>query len=65
MDADTAIRLKELAHQATIEQDAERLVALIREVNRLLAGEIGNLQSQKHITYDEMSEDSACSEPPQ
>ena len=50
MHADADIRIRELCRKATVEQNAEKLVALVREVNRLLAEKIANLQSSGHGT---------------
>jgi hypothetical protein len=46
--ADTDMRVRELCRKVAVEQNAEQLLALVCEVNRLLAEKIANAQSQKH-----------------
>jgi hypothetical protein len=43
--ADTDFRIRELCRKATVEQNAEKLVALVREINRLVAEKIAAVQS--------------------
>jgi hypothetical protein len=42
MKADTQFQMRALCRQVTTERDAEKLLALLREMNRLVAEQIGH-----------------------
>jgi hypothetical protein len=46
MDRDTDVRVWELCRRVASERDAEKLVALVREVNRLVAEKISRDQGR-------------------
>jgi hypothetical protein len=50
MDADVAVRVRELCHQVSVEQNAEKLVVLVREINRLVAERVSHVQAQRDST---------------
>jgi hypothetical protein len=51
MQAETGERWRELCQQAAIEQDAQKLIQLIREINELLEIKERRLQSQRTATH--------------
>jgi hypothetical protein len=44
----TDVRVLELCHRVSVERDAEKLLALIREANRLIAEKISRLNQKSN-----------------